>query len=310
MATDATSPPTPIEPSNAKAAPEVSPGQPWLTWAASIACVGIFLGLSSEKNAASWEVLSKWGAFPGTAIWDGAYWGLFTSVFVHYAIWHVAFNVYWLWVLGSQVEKAIGSLYYLAFFAGAAIVSSSLQLAISDQTGIGASGVVYAIFGFMWPLRGRFPEFGKLLDQRTVGLFVVWLIGCFIMTYLKIWDVGNAAHLSGLLFGCLVAGSFVAPYHRRLALSGLVVMVVLSVVLLFWCPWSITWLSNQAFQAHQAQRYADAFELYTRILRMDPTNAWALYNRSGVYEALGQVQQSEADLVRALQLDPKIANAK
>ncbi len=32
------------------------------------------------------------------------YWALITSVFVHFALWHVAFNVYWLWVLGSQLR--------------------------------------------------------------------------------------------------------------------------------------------------------------------------------------------------------------
>ena len=69
---------------------------------------------------------------------------------------------------------------------------------MSDSTGIGASGVVYAFFGFMWAARRHFQSFPEVLDQQTANIFMVWPGGCIIATYLEIWDVGNAAHVSGL----------------------------------------------------------------------------------------------------------------
>lgn len=280
--------------------------QPWVSRLAIFACIGIFLGLSAKNDYESWETLSKFGYLPADSIWNGGYWALVTSAFVHFALWHVAFNVYWLWVLGSRLEQAIGSLRFLAFFVVSAIVSSSFQLSVSDSTGIGASGVVYAIFGFMWPTRYRYPHFNEVLDARTIQIFVIWLGGCVVATYLKVWDVGNAAHISGLLFGVAVAGAFVLQFNRRMMFGGMVSLVVLSLVPLFWCPWSITWLSHKAYTAHAAAQYDVALTRYTQIINLDPSNSWAYLNRSFVYESLGQPDEAKADLQKAREIDPSI----
>jgi GlpG protein len=280
--------------------------RPWATLLSVIACIGIFAGLAAQNDYESPEALSKFGYLPADSIWNGGYWALVTSTFVHFEIWHLAFNVYWLWVLGGQLERAIGSLRFLAFFLVAAFVSSSFELAMSDGTGIGASGVVYAIFGFMWPARHRYPSFNTVLDTRTIQIFVFWLVGCVIATYLKIWEVGNAAHISGLLFGGGVAGAFVLRFLPRLVRVGLVSMVALSVVPLFWCPWSVAWLSHKAYTAHVAERYSVALDWYTRVIQMDPKSAWAYLNRSTVYQALGRPEKAQADLMRAREIDPSI----
>src|SRR5262249_3508810 len=159
-----------------------------------------------------------------------------TCAFVHLALWHLAFNMYWLWALGSRMERAIGSARFLAFVLTSAFVASTAELAVSDTTGHGASGFVYAIFGFMWISRRRFPQFKEVLSQQTIKLFVVWLFGCVVVTYLEIWNVGNAAHFAGLLFGAGVANSFVARRKPGLTLAGTAALVVCCVVSLFWCP--------------------------------------------------------------------------
>jgi GlpG protein len=122
----------------------------------------------------------------------------------------------------------------------------------------------------------------------------------------QIWEVGNAAHLSGLAFGWIAASYFVAQYRPRLTLAGLAGMLVLAVIPLFWCPWSAAWLGNKAYHAQAGRRYQDALELYTRVLQIDPRNAWAYYNRGGVYYALGEFENAKADVEMARKLDPKI----
>ena len=235
---------------------------------------------------------------------------MLTSVFVHLAVWHLVFNVYWLWVLGNRVEKTIGSLRFLAFFVTAALVSSSCQLAISGQTGYGASGVGYAIFGLMWPLRRRFPQFGAVLDQRIVSLFLVWLIACVVVTYLKIWEVGNAAHISGLLFGYLVAGSFVAKYKPRLCSLVYLRSLFWQLFLYFGAPGASLGSPARRAAAQEHRQYPEAVDLYTRILRLDPNNAWACYNRGSIYQALGERDKAEADFEKAQKLDPEDKNSK
>jgi rhomboid protease GluP len=275
---------------------------PWITWLAIAACVVIYIGLAAENNYKSWNTLTRWGYLPAFSIWEGAYWGLFTSVFVHFAIWHLAFNVYWLWALGSVLERTIGSFRYLAFFVVSAFVSSTFQLDASDNVGIGASGVVYAIFGFMLVSRNLVPQFKQILSPQIINIFLIWLAGCFFATYLKIWEVGNAAHMSGLVFGSLVAGYFMVRYKPVLTFSGLSFLIILTIIPLFWCPWSVTWLSIKARNAQIEQKYAEAIERYTQILQLDNENAWAYYNRGRIYEYLDKPELAEADLEQAKRL--------
>ncbi len=284
--------------------------QPWISRLAVITCIGIYVGIAAQNDYGSWDTLSRFGYLPADSVWDGAYWALISSAFVHIDLWHVAFNVYWLWVLGRRLEQAIGSLPFLGFFLASAFVSSSFQLAVSDGTGFGASGVVYAIFGFMWPTRHRYPPFNRVLDARTILIFLLWLAGCVITTYLQIWDVGNAAHISGLLFGCTVAGYFVLYRKSRLMLAGLVALIGLSIVPLFWCPWSVTWLSGKAYDAHVAERYEEAIDGYTRVIVLDPDDAWAYANRASAHEALGDSDKAQADLKKAREIDPSIENTE
>src|SRR5262245_17208824 len=123
-ATDNTSRPEPL-PTDA---PKDRQRIPILTWLACAACVAVFVGLMDDPKRESWEGLEKWGYYSYEKILDGAIWGLVTSVFVHMELWHLAFNLYWLWVLGSHLERAIGSVRWLGFFLITAAVSSGAEL--------------------------------------------------------------------------------------------------------------------------------------------------------------------------------------
>jgi GlpG protein len=279
-------------------------GRPFVSGAIVAICVSIFLALALENNDGSWQSLAKWGVLPATTIWEGAYWGLLPGVFVHLAVWHLAFNMYWLWVLGSRLESAIGHVWFLAFFVAAGFVSSSFQLAMSDSTGIGASGVVYAIFGFMWAARFHFQNFRDVLDRQTANIFMIWLVACIAVTALDVWTVGNAAHVSGMLFGGVVAGCFVLK--RRMMVVALAMLLIASITPLVWCPWSVTWLSNRAYHAHAGGHYREALAHYARIIQEDPQSAWAYFNRGSVYDALGDPEMGDVDRRRAREIDPLI----
>src|SRR4030095_6768732 len=115
-----------------------------VTGLACAACVLVFVGLLQERNPDSWDTLSGYGYYSPIDIWNGKYWSLLTSVFVHRELLHFAFNLYWLWVLGGALEREIGSLRLLPFLALSAVVSSGVEFAVAGTTGIGISGVVYA----------------------------------------------------------------------------------------------------------------------------------------------------------------------
>ncbi len=149
---------SPVSGQSQSRAGEVVPRRrvPWVTVTACGAMVALFAVISCTPSAAS---LASWG-YRGDAfqVWSGAAWVLIASAFIHQALWHLALNVYWLWTLGRAIEAAVGPLMIGLLLLTSALVSSSFQLAIFDNVGVGASGMAFAVFGFGWLARGRAPS--------------------------------------------------------------------------------------------------------------------------------------------------------
>lgn len=256
---------------------------PRLTPIACALCVLIFLGLTLGGENMTWAESSRWGYFPPSAIWKGVPWSLMTSAFVHLEIWHLAFNVYWLWMLGNCLEDSIGPGRWLLFFLSAAWISGTLELLVSGDQGIGMSGVGYALFGFGWLARHKMPQFKALLSQQTIITFLLWLVGCALATFAGLANIANMAHLAGLAFGAAVAGTFVVRHRVLLVAPALALLVAASFVPLFWCPQSVEWTSERASQAHEKEDYAQAVFWYRRSLARGQEPSWVWTNLALIY---------------------------
>jgi len=281
--------------------------RPWATWVVAAVCAGIFLGVHAAGHADSWEGLRRWGYIPASDVWKGGWWALFTTAFVHLQIWHVGFNVYWLWILGRVLERGIGHVRWIALCLSAAFVSSAAQLAWSDQTGIGLSGVIYAFFGFMWVARRRWPEFTKVVHRDTIGIFVAWLALCIVLTRAGVWNVGNAAHMVGLLYGSLLGMGAALASRRTAALIASGALVAASVGVLFYAPWSPTWTAGRAYALHASKDYAAAERRYVRALDLGVDPAWVWGNLARLYQATGEKEKYEQALAQLRGISPAAA---
>ena len=282
--------------------------RPWLTLAVAATCVVIFANVGLQDGPPTWDLLSRWGAPPAQRIWSGAYWGLVSSALVHVAPWHLLFNLYWLWILGGTLERSIGPLRWALFFVGAAIVSSSAQLALSDSSGIGLSGVLYSFFGFMWVRRGAEPAFSKVVSSQTALLFVAWLVGCIVATALGLWKVGNAAHVGGLALGLTVG--WAANEKSNWALPKFVVAALLFAAIgsVFWAPWSFRWLAAKGYEAHAKGNYRSAVDWYLRSRRFNRETIWVMQNLALAYNGLGDASAFAATMKELRQLSPSAAD--
>jgi GlpG protein len=276
---------------------------PLMTAVACAACLIVFAGIIADGAGRSWEGLAKWGYLEASRIWDGAYWALLTSAFVHIDPLHLAFNVYWLWHLGAAVERTLGRAQWLAFVVAAAVLSSADQLAGSGTTGHGASGVAYALFGFMWMGRRDVPSFATVLQPKVALLFWAWLVGCVVATRLGIANVGNGAHIGGLVFGLLVGAWFFSRVPRRVVAIAMAVFVAVSVTSLFWNPWSATWVGYKAYQAQVAGQNDIAISRYRRYVALGGDRVWALGNLARAYVAKGSRQEYASTLAELEALD-------
>jgi membrane associated rhomboid family serine protease len=154
-------------------------------------------------------------------------WRLVSSSLLHVHILHLGFNLYWLWLFGTVLEKALGGGRYLLLLAAIEVVAAAAEYALL-LGGVGLSGIVYGLLGFLWISRAD-ARFAPLVQAQTVWLFAVWFVFCLLLTLRGIWEVGNVAHamgtLGGLVFGCYYATS---PARRRAWLAACVSLVGVS----------------------------------------------------------------------------------
>ena len=77
------------------------------------------------------------GALFGPKVADGEYWRLVTSGFLHFNLWHIAFNMYALYILGTLLEPAIGHALFYRVDVQKLVINAQtarmLNLAVSPQ---------------------------------------------------------------------------------------------------------------------------------------------------------------------------------
>ena len=146
---------------------------------------------------------------PGVA--DGAWWQLFTSIFTHVAIWHIATNCLTLWFLGPPLESVLGRVRFLATYIVAGLFGSLsvYWLASPNSMSYGGSGSLFGLMGallvILWKQKG---------DVRQL---LMWLGLNIVITFVGGASISWQAHLGGLLGGAIIAciWAFVPPSKVR-----------------------------------------------------------------------------------------------
>lgn len=250
----------------------------WITRLIILGCLGIWVWVNSgDSKPELIPDLKPFGVRIADEIWDGAYWALWPAAFVHVDIWHVVLNMMATWTLGSTMERTVGPWKFLLFCLASAPITTGIQLAASGTTGIGFSGVVFAIFGFLWAGVWRYPEFRRVIHRANLVMLLGWLGVCFIVTWLDLLPIANAAHVAGLLWGLATGLAFTArrPVSRVVGVVGGLAMAAAVVVSLFWAPWLEVWLGYKAEQAARRDDYGAALRYVETVLERDPESEWA-----------------------------------
>ena len=137
-------------------------------------------------------------------------WRLFTPMFLHLSLMHLIFNMWWLKDLGTAIEHQESPWKLLALVVVANLVASFAEYFIGSPRFGGFSGVVYALFGYLW-LRGRYdPTYPLKMPRSTV----IWMLAWFVLCFTNFIPVANTAHGAGLLVG-VVWGFIASGYLRR-----------------------------------------------------------------------------------------------
>ena len=145
------------------------------------------------------------------------WWRLITPIFIHFGFMHLAFNALWLWELGRRIELRSGSLWMLGLTLLFALVSNMAQWLVSGSTALfgGLSGVLYGLLGYYWLYQMLSPSPMFDLPKGVVIMMLAWLVLCLsgVVTALGFGAIANAAHVGGLVIGC-VCGAVAGGLQR------------------------------------------------------------------------------------------------
>lgn len=147
-----------------------------------------------QQSSAMRELLAFW--MPD--IVQGQVWRLLTPIFMHFSFLHLAFNMWWLYDLGTLIEVRLRSARYALLVLVIAMSSNYGQYLMSGPGFGGMSGVVYGLFGYAW-VRGRLdPASGLYLRPDVAFWMMAWFFLCLVG---PVGNVANTAHGVGLAAG-------------------------------------------------------------------------------------------------------------
>ena len=135
-------------------------------------------------------------------------WQPITYMFTHGGVWHVAINMFVLWMFGTELENIWGKNEFLKYYfitgVGAGIIWLLFNIGGSNAILIGASGAVYGIliaYGLMFPNRTVYVYF---LFPVKVKYFVIFIGAIAFFSSMGTGsNISHLTHLSGMLIGYL-----------------------------------------------------------------------------------------------------------
>jgi membrane associated rhomboid family serine protease len=202
--------------------------------AANILIYVITAAQGSGLNSPGGSLFRRWELF-GPLVAQGEWWRLITSAFLHASLLHIAFNMYFLWFVGSAVEQALGRGRFLLIYFVSALAGSAGALVLTPATfTVGASGALFGLLGAALVLE-RQRNF--VLGGSALALIVINLILSFTLANISI-----GGHIGGLIGGILCTlvlskfGRGHAAYSRvgLWAIAGVLGVGLLSVAVAYW----------------------------------------------------------------------------
>ena len=196
-------------------------GKPIVTYIIIAVNIVVYL-LTSYENGFI-QVSEYWisiAALPPITLLFNEWYRLFTSMFLHGNIFHILFNMYFLFIFGREVEGILGWFRYLILYILSGLVASVFHIGFTGVLGIsnlfipalGASGAISGILGaflMLYPHRDMtvcwFIWFIPwCFTAKAVYLLLIWFGMQIILGYTSAQGVAFFAHAGGFIGGIVL----------------------------------------------------------------------------------------------------------
>jgi membrane associated rhomboid family serine protease len=161
---------------------------------------------------------------PEQLIWVPPPVTIFTSMFLHGGLLHLAGNLLYLWIFADNVEDRMGTRRFVLFY-GLCGIAAALAQAIPDLDSqipmIGASGAVSGVLGayiILFPRARVLVAIPVFVVLYTLRLPAVWVLGVWFLGQL-LSSVAMSSAGAGIAFrahvGGFVAGVLLVTFFTR-----------------------------------------------------------------------------------------------
>ncbi len=167
--------------------------------------------------------------------WPSVYFTLFTSMFMHGGIAHIAGNMLFLWIFGDNIEDRLGHVKYLIFYLVCGIIASlahvftTAAFAGGDESmlvpSLGASGAISGVLGgyiLLHPTRRVTVILFRFLTQVPAYVAIgLWFLFQLISGLGMLGEgsqtggVAYAAHIGGFVAGLVLIKFFDIGHRNR-----------------------------------------------------------------------------------------------
>lgn len=137
----------------------------------------------------------------GPSIRAGQYYRLLTGIFIHNGIFHILFNCYALYILGSQIESFFGKVKFTIIYLFSGLIGALFSMTFGgNYASVGASGAIFGLMGSLLYFGYYYRVYlGNVVKSQIIPLIVANLVIGFISP-----GIDNYAHIGGLLGGILI----------------------------------------------------------------------------------------------------------
>lgn len=172
------------------------------------------------------------GVLHGPSVKLGQYYRLITPVFIHIGIIHLFFNMYALFIIGTQLESFYGRFKYLIIYFYSAITGSLLSMTFSpDGVSAGASGAIFGLLGALLYFGYHYRVYlGNVMKTQIIPIIILNLLIGFTLP-----NIDQAAHIGGLVGGFIISTAVGVKYKSTKfdQINGIIGSILLLLFLIY-----------------------------------------------------------------------------
>ncbi|HEY9417495.1 MAG TPA: rhomboid family intramembrane serine protease [Pseudonocardia sp.] len=188
------------------------PDKPLIVPVLIVINVAVFVATVIESGSlmgnAGASLFQSWSLYPQKVAVDGEWWRLVGTGFLHFGPLHLAFNMWALWVMGKDLELALGRARFLTVYLVSLLGGATAAFLLADPQSdtAGASGAVFGMMGGLVVVLLRLRQ-----SPRPVLTLIAINVAISLLPGISLYG-----HIGGMLTGALATAVIVfAPRERQ-----------------------------------------------------------------------------------------------